>query len=71
MAEKIAADISLEKYLEKTKNKTALLFELTTLGISILSDNNNYSENLRLFGENIGIAFQIKDDLLGMKGNNG
>ena len=46
--------------------KTALLFELTTLGISILSDSNNYSENLRLFGENIGIAFQIKDDILGL-----
>ena len=54
---------TLENYLGKTKNKTALLFELTALGISILSDNQNYNDNLKNFGLNFGMYFQIRDDL--------
>ena len=55
--------ISIESYLEKTKRKTALLFALTTGGVSILADKEELSKKLLLFGETIGMIYQLKDDL--------
>jgi octaprenyl-diphosphate synthase len=34
----------------------------------ILSKNNNHNQNLKSYGENFGIAFQITDDLLDLIG---
>lgn len=56
---------TIDEYIDKTRRKTALLFELTTLGVSILSKIKDKRTNniLKDFGENLGILFQIKDDL--------
>ncbi|MBP3821648.1 polyprenyl synthetase family protein [bacterium] len=54
---------TIENYIEKSKNKTAYLFETALVTFAML-DNNNYDlEQLSKFGLNFGIAFQIKDDL--------
>ena len=55
---------SIEEYIEKSKNKTAYLFE-TAMFCSVLLCNKQYNINeVRNFGLNFGIAFQIRDDLL-------
>ena len=55
---------SIEDYIEKTKNKTAHLFEIALTGCMKLSDNQHNLEKIRELGLNIGIAFQIRDDLI-------
>lgn len=56
--------VSIENYIEKTKNKTAYLFE-TALITPLLFDENRYDVKISAeFGLNSGIAFQIRDDLL-------
>ena len=57
----------LEKYLEKTKYKTALLFSLTTAGTGMLSKKTEQTENLKLFGEYTGMIFQLADDINNFK----
>lgn len=58
---------SIEEYIEKSKEKTALLFEIGILGGLLLSEKT-IDENLRQaavdFSQNFGIAFQIRDDLI-------
>lgn len=51
---------TIESYIEKSKNKTGYLFETAILCSEILANINNLNE----FGLNVGIAFQIRDDLL-------
>lgn len=57
---------SIEDYIEKSKDKTALLFKIAVLGGVLLSEKK--SEELMQaaieFSENFGIAFQIRDDLI-------
>lgn len=55
---------SIETYYEIIKKKTAALF-MASAEIAALSINasENTIKNLRLFGQYIGIAFQIKDDI--------
>ena len=55
---------SIEDYIEKTKNKTAHLFEIALTGCMKLSDNQHNLEKIRELGLNVGIAFQIRDDLI-------
>ena len=51
-------------YFEIIRNKTAsLLASSCAAGAFSASRNEELAEKLRLFGENVGIAFQIKDDL--------
>lgn len=57
---------SIEDYIEKTKNKTAHLFEIALTGCVKLSDNQHNLEKISELGLNIGIAFQIRDDLINM-----
>lgn len=58
---------SIEKYIEKSREKTALLFEISVFGALLLSDKS-VDEELRKtakeFAQNFGIAFQIRDDLI-------
>ncbi len=58
---------TLEDYIEKSKEKTALLFKVG-ITCGILAKEEALDENLlkiaETFGENFGIAFQIRDDLL-------
>lgn len=62
-------DISEEIYFEIIRKKTAsLLASCTACGAKSVGSTDEEVEKLRLFGENLGIAFQIKDDLLDYKG---
>jgi len=61
-------------YYEIIRKKTALLFSLSMLAGGISVDcSNDELEKLKVTGEQIGIAFQIKDDLLdfGIGGKSG
>ena len=63
-------NVSVDEYIEMIRLKTAVLLgaALKTgaiIGDAMLSD----AENLYDFGMNIGLAFQIKDDLLDVYGN--
>jgi geranylgeranyl diphosphate synthase type I len=58
-------------YISMIKKKTASLFELScSLGV-LSADNCNKVDldNLSVFGKNIGIAFQLIDDLIGIVGD--
>ncbi|MEM7655365.1 MAG: polyprenyl synthetase family protein [Bacteroidota bacterium] len=51
-------------YLEIIRQKTASLFaSCCETGAASASDNSDVIERMRLFGEKLGIAFQIRDDL--------
>ncbi|MCR4880988.1 MAG: polyprenyl synthetase family protein [bacterium] len=54
---------TIEKYLDKTGRKTALLFSLTLHGIGILSEKNELSSLLKSFGKNLGMVYQLQDDI--------
>lgn len=57
-------NITEDDYFSIIKNKTAsLLASACAAGAFSSSNNEEMTEKLRLFGENTGIAFQIKDDL--------
>ena len=55
---------TIEDYIEKTKNKTAHLFEIALTGCARLSTNQHNLKEISELGLNIGIAFQIRDDLI-------
>lgn len=58
---------TLEDYIEKTKNKTAYLFETAFLTCATADTISDYDlKSLSQLGLAIGIAFQIRDDLLNM-----
>lgn len=59
------------QYINMISKKTAALFEASCiLGVlSAENSNNNDIENLASFGRNIGIAFQLIDDLIGIVGD--
>ncbi len=63
-------DIDEETYYRIIGDKTASLIE-TCCRIGALSATNNseYIEAMRLFGEYIGMAFQIRDDILDYEGS--
>ena len=54
---------TIEEYIEKSKNKTGYLFETAIVCNLILSQKISQNK-FKNFGLNIGIAFQIRDDLL-------
>lgn len=60
-----------EIYFEIIRKKTAaLLAACTAAGAKSANASDETVEKMRLFGENIGIAFQIKDDLFDYQKNN-
>jgi len=68
-ARKINADEEI--YFEIIRKKTAaLLASCTAAGAKSANASDEIVEKMRLFGENIGIAFQIKDDLFDYQKNN-
>ncbi len=57
-------DIKEEVYYEIIRAKTASLIAASCCaGASSMTDDDEIIDKMRLFGEKIGIAFQIKDDL--------
>ena len=58
-----------ENYYKRIYSKTASLFETATASASLLSsDGMNYLDDMKIFGQEIGIAFQIIDDILDFTG---
>ena len=59
-----ATDFSEEVYFDVIKNKTAALFAVAAkAGALSVDSSDEYAEKAYTFGEMIGIAFQIKDDI--------
>jgi geranylgeranyl diphosphate synthase type I len=71
MASESNESYSQTDYITMIEKKTASLFELScSLGV-LSADNNKIQDlaRLSLFGKNIGIAFQLIDDLIGIVGD--
>jgi len=57
--------LTLEKYLEKSYYKTASLIANSAKAAVVLSDGNKeVAEEIYNYGRNLGLAFQIVDDIL-------
>ena len=68
--DRFKSNISLRSYLRKIMGKSALLFSLACYaGANEAKTPRDLCERLRRIGYNIGIAFQIKDDILDYTGN--
>ncbi len=62
-------NITVEDYLAMATKKTgALLAVSTSLGAYLGSDDSKLVESFHLFGKELGVAFQIRDDILGIWG---
>lgn len=62
-------DLTEAEYFEIIGDKTAaLLSACCHLGGLTVTDDRNQIDALKNFGENLGLAFQIKDDILDIKG---
>ena len=63
-------DIHLDQYLWMIRRKTAALLAASTqVGAMIATDQANLVGHLHDFGENLGMAFQVQDDILGIWGH--
>jgi geranylgeranyl diphosphate synthase type I len=63
-------DTTVEDYLDMAGKKTAALFGVSTsLGAFLGGGDGKLVQFLRLFGRELGIAFQIRDDILGIWGS--
>ncbi len=61
-------DTTKEKYLEVIERKTAILFSAATrLGAVISKSDKVVEESLALYGQQLGVAFQLIDDALDYK----
>ena len=64
------ASTSEATYMDVIRGKTAMLFEASTHSAAMLAGaNNQQAEALRVFGDHLGIAFQLMDDLLDYRGD--
>lgn len=58
-------DVTIHEYIEMIRLKTSVLLGLAlNLGAIVAEASKEEKEALQVFGENIGIAFQIQDDIL-------
>ncbi|HUH57184.1 MAG TPA: polyprenyl synthetase family protein [Pseudomonadales bacterium] len=63
-------DISEQQYMEVIQGKTAMLFEAATGGMARLIDRNPAEcEAMRIYGQQLGLAFQMADDVLDYEGD--
>ncbi len=70
MAFERMAVVTVEQYLQMITGKTAVLLSLCTeLGALIAGADGGTVEAYRQFGLNAGLAFQVKDDILGIWGD--
>ncbi|WXL25113.1 polyprenyl synthetase family protein [Ectopseudomonas mendocina] len=64
------ASTTEEIYMEVIRGKTAMLFEASTHSAAALANApQEQREALRTFGDHLGIAFQLVDDLLDYRGD--
>ncbi len=62
--------VTLEEYLEMVRLKTAALISCAArTGAILATEDKVLIEGYRRFGENLGMAFQIMDDILGIWGD--
>ena len=62
--------VSESDYLEMIEKKTAALFDVScSMGAICANAKQNDISKLSSFGKNLGIAFQITDDLIGVMGD--
>lgn len=57
---------TIDDYIEKSKNKTAYLFETAIVCTTMLDKQSHNLKNVSNLGLNTGIAFQIRDDLINL-----
>jgi geranylgeranyl diphosphate synthase type I len=63
-------EVSVEEYITMVSGKTAALIEASTaIGAMVATEDRDVIDRFRTFGRKIGIAFQIRDDILGIWGN--
>lgn len=63
-------DVQLDEYLWMIRQKTAsLLAASAEIGAIIATDSQSTISGCSRFGENLGMAFQIRDDILGIWGD--
>ncbi len=63
-------ELDEKSYLDIIREKTASLFSVSCeAGVILSKAKGNHRRNLKAYGENFGIAFQIADDLLDFVGN--
>jgi geranylgeranyl diphosphate synthase type I len=63
-------DVDVDQYLSMIRGKTAALFSASAqLGALIAGSDPESIARYRRFGENLGLAFQIVDDILGIWGD--
>jgi len=61
---------SQKEYIVMISKKTAALFDVScSMGAICATSNQSDISNLSIFGRNLGIAFQITDDLIGVMGD--
>lgn len=56
--------VTIDEYVEKSKGKTAVLFEAALLSVLEVLNMSKFSQKISDFAINFGIAFQIRDDLI-------
>tara|TARA_Y100000817_G_C16796368_1_gene517517 strand:+ start:297 stop:1166 length:870 start_codon:yes stop_codon:yes gene_type:complete len=61
--------VSFQKVIDMQRKKTGMLFQFCCLAPVILSNNKNYYKRFSQMGSDIGLLFQIVDDLIDHKGN--
>ncbi|MBU4483415.1 MAG: polyprenyl synthetase family protein [Actinobacteria bacterium] len=64
------SDITIENYLEMIEKKTSALIEGALKIGAVLNIEKSKLEPFEKFGRYLGLAFQIRDDILGIWGNN-
>lgn len=63
-------DTSEQAYFEVIERKTAKLFEVATrTGSALSTDNQSYLHAMQQYGLNLGIAYQLIDDILDYSGS--
>lgn len=66
----IKKDVTLDEYLLMIKKKTAALAEMCCyIGAKIVGGSNEEVKNMAKYGLNLGLAFQLQDDLLDIFGD--
>jgi geranylgeranyl diphosphate synthase, type I len=70
MAYENRKDLSIEDYWKMIEGKTAsLLSACTQVGAILGGADESIVEQYRIFGQDLGLAFQVQDDMLGIWGN--